>query len=220
MHRVGVWVISACLATPFLVGADASSDALIQTLEQHYNKARTLTVEFVEEYSIQGRRRPPEAGTLTLRKLGKMRWDYTKPAGKLFVSDGKMIYLYTATDNKVEEVPLKDTEDMRAPLAFLLGHLDLKKEFRDFSTRPEGNLRWLEASAKSNKSPYEKIQMLIAANGEISRLVVLGRDESRLQFSLSHERVNPSVNDSLFAFKIPPGAEVVNAIEYSGGPDK
>ena len=29
-----------------------------------------------------------------------------------------MIYLYTAWDNRVEKIPLKDTEDMRAPLRF------------------------------------------------------------------------------------------------------
>jgi len=58
---------------------------------------------------LQGHRRSPEAGKLTLRKQGKMRWDYAKPAGKVFVSDGKMFYLHTAADNKVEEIPLKDT---------------------------------------------------------------------------------------------------------------
>jgi outer membrane lipoprotein carrier protein len=132
------------------------------------------------------------------------------------VSDGKMIYLYTAADNKVEKLPLKDTEDMRAPLAFLLGHLDLKKEFRDFIVRPDAAGLWLDAGAKNAKTPYGKIQMLVGPAGEIRKLNVVGRDESELQFTLSNERVNPSVNQSLFTFKIPPGAEVVDAIEYAG----
>ncbi len=58
--------------------------------------------------------------------------------------------------------------------------------------------------------------MLISGSGEITRLHILGRDESRLLFELSHEQMNPAVSDSLFAFKIPPGAEVVNAVEYAG----
>jgi outer membrane lipoprotein carrier protein len=243
MRRVGVWAILACVGAPCLLGNSRETvtpvspgfssvwrhgfvpfallsadptEVLIHKVEQRYNKARTLTVDFVEDYSIQGRRRPSESGKLSLRKQGKMRWDYTKPAGKVFVSDGKMIYLYTSEDNKVEKIPLKDTEDMRAPLAFLLGHLDLKKEFRDFIVRPESGSTWLEAGAKSAKTPYEKIQMLISADGQISKLNVMGRDASQLQFDLSHEQVNPEVNDSIFAFKIPPGAEVVNAIEYVG----
>jgi outer membrane lipoprotein carrier protein len=145
-----------------------------------------------------------------------MRWDYSKPQGKVFVSDGKTIYLYTAWDNRVEKIPLKDTEDMRAPLAFLLGHLDLKKEFRDFSIKQEGDQSWLEAGAKNDKTPYESIQMLVRPDGEITLLKVQGRDGSELEFQLSQERLNPPVNNDVFAFKVPPGAEVVNAAEYVG----
>lgn len=205
-----------CMLMPLVLQAGTASDTLISKVEQHYNKARTLSVDFVENYSIQGRPRPAEAGKLTLRKQGKMRWDYSRPSGKLFISDGKTIYLYTSDDNRVEKIPLRDTEDMRAPLAFLLGHLELKKEFRDFSVKRDGAADWLDATAKNAKAPYEKIRMLVDSDGEISHLIVIGRDESRLDFELSHEQVNPSVNDSLFAFKIPPGAEVVNAVEYSG----
>ncbi len=213
MRQLGVALLSLCL--PLFAQATAI-DTLIQKIENRYNKAKTLTVQFSEQYSVQGHLRPAESGTLTLRKVGKMRWDYAQPAGKLFVSDGKMIYLYTAADNKVEQMPVKDTEDMRAPLAFLLGHLDLKKEFRDFTTRPENGETWLSATAKSSKTPYEKMEMLVNGSGEITRLSIFSRDESRLLFELTHEQMNPPVSDSLFAFKIPLGAEVVNAVEYSG----
>jgi outer membrane lipoprotein carrier protein len=213
MRQLGFCALAACL--PLFAQASAT-DTVISKVEHRYNNAKTLTVQFSEQYSVEGHPRPAETGTLTLRKAGKMRWDYAKPAGKLFVSDGKMIYLYTAADNKVQQIPVKDTDDMRAPLAFLLGHLDLKKEFRDFTLRPDNGETWLSATAKTDKTPYEKIEMLVNGNGEISRLNILGRDESRLLFELTHEQINPAVNDSLFAFKIPPGAEVVNAIEYAG----
>jgi outer membrane lipoprotein carrier protein len=202
------------LAGSGLVSANSSVDELIKQVQDRYNGARSLAVNFVENYSIQGHPRPPEAGTLTLRKQGKMRWDYTRPLGKLFVSDGKDVYLYTARDNRVEKVPLKDTEDMRAPLAFLLGHLDMKKEFRDFETHPGDGGTWLEASARNERVPYEKVDMFIAADGSIRELKVLGRDESVLSFSFSDERLNPRVSDALFHFSIPPGAEVVNSIEF------
>ena len=61
-----------------------------------------------------------------------MRWQYTAPAGKLFVSDGKYIYLYTPNDKRYERMPLKETEDMRAPLAFLLGRIHFNEDFREF----------------------------------------------------------------------------------------
>jgi outer membrane lipoprotein carrier protein len=197
-----------------VLAASPTADALIKQVQDRYNGARTLSVNFVESYSIEGHRRPPEAGNLILRKQGKMRWDYTQPAGKLFISDGKNLFLYTAGDNRVEKVPLKDTEDMRAPLAFLLGHLEMKKEFRDFQVRAAEGGTWLDAAAKSDRMPYEQVEMLIAPDGSIIDLKVLGRDQSLLEYAFTGERLNPPVSDALFHFQIPPGAEVVNAVEF------
>lgn len=204
---VGVFAISVGLA----FGAP-TADELIRQVQDRYNGVRTLSVGF----RMEDHHRPPEEGKLTLRKQGKMRWDYSKPAGKLFVADGKTVYLYSARDNKVEKVPLKDTEDMRAPLAFLLGHLDLRKEFRNFATRPGGEEdgTWLAASAKSDRAPYERIDMLIAPDGSVRHLKIAGRDQSEIDFYFKEERLNPAVSDALFHFTIPPGAEVVDAIEF------
>lgn len=195
--------------------AASGPDELIHQVQNRYNHARTLSVHFAETYSLGGHRRPPESGTLVLKKKGKMRWDYAQPPGKVFVSDGKDVYLYTPVDNRVEKLPLKDTEDMRAPFAFLLGHLDMKKEFTHFESRPAAGGTWLAADAKSKNVPYEHIDMLIAPDGEILDLKIAGRDGSLLSFSFSEEKLNPPVNDSTFHFAIPPGAQVVNSLELS-----
>jgi len=202
------------LAAGLMSSADPTADALISKVQSRYNGARTLSVNFIEKYGVMGRERLPEAGTLILRKQGKMRWDYTRPEGKVFVSDGKNVFLYTARDNRVEKVPLKDTEDMRAPLAFLLGRLDMKKEFGGFSVRSEAAGEWLDASAKNDRAPYKNVQMLITAEGSIQMLTVVGRDESLLSFSFANEKINPPVDDRLFHFTIPAGAEVVDSVEF------
>lgn len=190
-----------------------ATDALIKNLEKHYNRARTLSVSFVEQYSIQGRARKRETGMLTLRKPGRMRWDYTQPPGKLFVSDGKNVYLYLPNGNRVERSKLKDSEDMRAPLAFLLGKLDMRKEFAGFTTKngPQDGETWLEATAKSERLPYEKVEMLIDSSYAIRRLIVTGRDTSTLDYTFQEEKVNPPVNEAQFQFQIPPGAEVTDS---------
>jgi outer membrane lipoprotein carrier protein len=207
-------ILFLCLLGSFCLAAATGVDQLVQRVEDRYNKAQTLAVNFEEEYSLLGHKRPPEEGTLTLRKKGKMRWDYRRPAGKVFLSDGKSAFLYTAGDNRVEKVPLKDTEDMRAPMAFLLGRLDLKKEFSKFGVRDGEGGTWLTGSAKSDRLPYKEVEMLIGPEGEIRKLNVLGRDESLLSFSFRDERVNPPVDDRIFQFEIPAGAEVVDAVEF------
>ncbi len=197
-----------------LGAAVVPADQLVQQVETRYNNLRALSVSFVENYSLLGHPRSPESGVLTLRKAGKMRWDYTRPAGKLFISDGKTVYLYTAADNRVEKVPLKDTEDMRAPLAFLLGKLEMKKEFRDFRAWEGDGGKWLKALAKSERTPYQSVEMLIALNGAVRQLKIAGRDGSLLTYTFQDEKINPPVADSAFHFTIPPGAQVVDAVAF------
>jgi outer membrane lipoprotein-sorting protein len=89
----------------------------------------------------------------------------------------------------------------------------MKKEFRDFHVRPGNGGTWLDAAAKSDRLPYESVDMLVARDGAIRELKVQGRDESVLSFAFNDEKLNPQLSDKLFHFTIPPGAEVVEAIE-------
>lgn len=207
MTRIALWVSLAVLP---LSAATADLNLMLKGIEQRYNHAKTLQVQYNETYTVQGRARKSESGTLTLRKPGRMRWDYSAPPGKLFLSDGKWVYLYTPDNHRVEKEPLKASEDMRAPLAFLLGKLDFSKEFRDFEVKPDGANQVVTARAKSDKLPYEKIEMLISPAYEIRRLVVNGQDGSILTFLFDEEKLNPPVNDAQFKFQLPAGAQLVS----------
>jgi outer membrane lipoprotein carrier protein len=197
------------LALISLHGAETDLKQLLKGVENRYNKAKTLQVAFNETYTVAGRPRQSESGQLTLRKPGRMRWDYSTPAGKLFLSDGKSVYLYTPSSSRVEKMPLKESEDMRAPLAFLLGKLDFAKEFRDFNMKPDGPNFNVTATAKTDKLPYEKVEMLVTPGFEIRRLVVTGQDKSILTFNFDQEKVNPPVADASFRFQMPAGATMV-----------
>ena len=120
------------------LAADPQLGNLLATVEARYNHAKTLQVIFQEQYTRQGEPHRAEGGRLQLRKPGKMRWDYTEPQGKLFVCDGKYLYLYTPADNRAQRMKLKETDDMRAPLAFLLGKLHFEREFRNLQAHSGG----------------------------------------------------------------------------------
>jgi outer membrane lipoprotein carrier protein len=205
--RVALWVSLACAP---IQAADVNLQALLKGVEQRYNRAKTLQIQFTESYSVGGQARKSESGELTLRKPGRMRWDYTTPAGKLFLSDGKQVYLYTPDSHRVEKMPLKESEDMRAPLAFLLGKLDFSKEFRDFEVKPDGANFIVTAKAKNDKLPYEKVEMQVTPDYQIQRLVVNGQDQSILAFQFAQEKLNPPVDDARFKFQMPAGATLVS----------
>jgi outer membrane lipoprotein carrier protein len=145
-----------------------------------------------------------------LRKPGRMRWDYTQPAGKLFISDGKDLWLYTPADNRAEKMKLKESEDMRAPLAFLLGKLNFKKEFRNLKATPEadGGTR-IAAEPKTDNLPYSAVEFVVTPDHRIREVKVTGFDKSMLAFTFEQEKVDPPLESRLFQFKAPPGAEIV-----------
>jgi outer membrane lipoprotein carrier protein len=189
-------------------GADTA--ALLAGIEKRYNSAQSLQVRFVETYTVQGRRRPPESGELYLRKPGRMRWDYASPAGKLFVSDGRFLYYYSPATNRAEKMKLKETEDMRAPLAFLIGRLSFQEDFKEFRTREETGGILVTAIPRSDKTPFIEVTFLAAPDFSIRRLTVTGADRSVLEFEFSNERRNVPVDDRQFRFAAPPGAEFVD----------
>ena len=198
--------MSVCL----LSGADIDVARTLKGIEDRYNRTQTLQLSFTESYQQQGRARV-EKGDLFLRKPGRMRWQYTSPAGKLFVSDGKFIYSYTPQDNRAEKMKLKETEDMRAPLAFLLGRLDFNKDFREFHAHAEDGGVFITAIPKSDKLPYSEVSFLTAPDFSIRHLEVKGQDNSVLQFTFENEKKDPAIPDNLFHFTPPAGAEYVDS---------
>jgi outer membrane lipoprotein carrier protein len=199
------------LSPALLLAAPPGLDGLLKTVEARYNRTQSLKLDFSQSYA--GTKRPVqnESGVLYLRKPGRMRWEYTSPAGKVFISDGKEVVLYDPGDQRAEKSKLKESEDMRAPLAFLLGKLDFKKEFKSFQTRADGSDNWIVAEPKSENLAYTKVEFLATPEGEIRRVRITGQDQSQLDFTFTNEQLNAPVAPTLFTFHPPPGVQVVEA---------
>lgn len=204
-------LLSLALLAATAPPADIDLPKLLRDIEGRYNHAITLQLTFSEIYTFQGRARTPERGELLLRKPGRMRWQYTKPAGKLLVSDGKDIYYYNADSNRAERMRVKDAEDMRAPLAFLVGRLDFNRDFREYKTRRENGKIWVTCVPKSDKLPYTEVSFLTSVSARIEHVRVVGQDRSIIDFDFAAEVINPAIADQVFHFQIPAGAEYIDS---------
>ena len=190
------------------LAADAKLDSLLKSVETRYNKAKTLQVLFKEEYIPPGKPRRMESGILMLRKPGKMRWDYSQPKGKQFVSDGKFLWIYTPAENRAERLKFQESDDMRAPLAFLLGKLNFEKEFRNITSRPEGDATRILAEPKTDNLPYSAVEFVVTPDSRIREVKVTSFDQSVLIFTFDQERMDPPLDNKLFQFEVPKGAVV------------
>ena len=193
------------------LGADANPDALLLRVENRYNRAHTIEVLFNEQYLRPGVGQKVESGKLALRKPGRMRWDYDKPAGKLAVSDGKYLYLYDPEQNQAQRIKLEATDDLRAPLAFLLGKLHFQKEFKNIRERWEGAGARIAAEPRSDNLPYSAVEFLVAPEGRIEEVKVTSFDHSVLDYTFTQEKLDPPLSDRLFQFQLPPGAQLTES---------
>ena len=195
-----------------LLAQDASAQLLadiLKRVEDRYNKTKTLRSEFEQTMAISQGRRLTERGVLYLRKPGQMRWEYSQPVGKLFLSDGKQIHYVTPSARRVEVSAVKESEDLRAPLAFLLGKLDFQKDFQRFEHSQLG-ARWkIRAFPKSDKSIYDYVEFLAENDGRLSLVTVAGKDGSAMSYAFLNEQRNIPVAADLFDFHAPVGYDVV-----------
>jgi outer membrane lipoprotein carrier protein len=203
------WLGCALAVSAF--AADDPTVTLLKTVEQRYNRAASLQVLFREDYTRTGHARRSESGVLDLRKPGRMRWEYSEPKGKLVVCDGKTFWMYTPSENQVQKAPLKETDEMEAPIAFLLGKLHFEKEFRNIAGKPEGSDMRITGEPKSDSMPYSAVEFLVTADGRIRDVKVTRVDNSLVEYAFEQEKMNPKLEDKLFHFQVPSGVEVVEA---------
>jgi len=200
------------LAALLAPAATPSLDDTLKAIEKRYNHADSLKLDFSELYTAAHRPSQNESGVLYLRKPGRMRWEYSNPAGKLFLADGKNAWLYTPENHHAEKTPLKMSEDMRAPLAFLLGKLDFHRDFKSFETHKDAaGAEWILALAKNQNLPYTQVEFLASPEGQIQRIRVTNQDQSKLEYAFSNEKLNAPTTPNQFVFTPPAGTEVVEA---------
>ena len=182
-------------------------------VDNHYNHLRSLEAEFTEVYRGSGMDRT-ESGTLWLKKPGKMRWEYRSPKEKLFVSNGKDAWFYVPDDRQARKESAKKLEDVRSPLAFLLGKTKLEKELRGLSLAPDiepltGGDVVLRGVPTALADQISEIVLEITPQNQIGRLIVQGVDGASTEYRFAGQKEDVAIADNRFDFKAPAGIEVV-----------
>jgi len=186
---------------------------LARAVDDHYNHLRSLQADFTEIYRGDGAERV-EAGTLWLKKPRKMRWEYRSPKEKLFISDGQAVWFYLPAERQLRKTTLRKLDDLRSPLAFLLGKTKLENELRGLSKvvdqshlSPENTL--LRGVPQTMAGQANEVQLEITPSNQIVRIVLLETDGATTEFRFAGWKENLELSDSRFQFTPPPGVETV-----------
>jgi outer membrane lipoprotein carrier protein len=211
--NMSVWPLAALL---LLASAQAtpSPEDLAARIQARYDGIRDFEADFVQTY--EGgvlKTKSAERGTVAIKRPGRMRWVYSQPERKEFVSDGTRIYSYLPADKQVivSPVPAADTT---APAMFLTGKGNLARDFIASHADLAGNapgLLGLKLVPRREDPEYESLTLGVDPGSlQIRLLTAVDRQGGRSTFTFSNLRENRGLSDKMFEFRIPRGVDVIS----------
>jgi outer membrane lipoprotein carrier protein len=216
--RIGAFLLAALAiagsAIP-LHGGEPTAAELAQALQRKYDGIRDFSADFVHTYKGGVlRKQLTEKGRLLIKKPGKMRWTYSSPEEKLFVSDGVKIYSYIPQDKQVIVTTVPSDDTASAPALFLAGKGSLVRDFTpSFGDVPPGSpagTKALKLVPKTAQPDYDWLILLVDSTTLTLRgLVSSDAQGGTSSFSFTNLKENVGLADKEFAFQIPRGVDVV-----------
>lgn len=142
-------------------------------------------------------------GVMTMKRPGKIRFDYGKDADFLVISNGRSLYVVDYEVNQVERWPIKNS-----PLGALF---DPERDVKRFGKLvPTGNPDVFSVEVRDPKKPeFGMINMIFVRNPaapgglQLTHWVALDAQNHRTRVQLSNQRYGIAVADSAFTFRDP-----------------
>ena len=187
---------------------------LTAALQSKYDAVGNFSADF--EHTYAGgvlRTSVVERGTVQIKKPGKMRWRYTWPEEKLFVSDGASLYSYIPADRQVIVGTVPAGDSVSTPALFLAGRGSLAENFvvaYDDDADASAD-RWsLDLTPIRDDTDYVRLRLVVdRASLSFTQLRATDFQGAVSTFTFSNLRENEHMPDALFAFEIPAGADVI-----------
>ncbi len=190
--------LAAVAALTLTLPAAAQQGTLAQ-VQQHLRATQTMTAAF----SQTDRAGKTLNGKMTLKKPGKIRFQYEKGVPLLIVADGSALWFIDYSVRQVQRWPVKDS-----PLGILMnpdGNIA-----RYAKVLPTGNPDVVSVEAHDPKRPeYGRITMVFARNAAapgglmLQGWVALDSQNNRTTVRLSNQRFNAPVSDGAFRWNDP-----------------
>ena len=211
-----VWACFLLIATLAIPANADDVHQIARAVDDHYNHLRSLQSDFTEIYRGDGVERV-ESGTLWLKKPRKMRWEYRSQSDKLFVSNGQLVWFYLPAERQLRQTTLRKLDDLRSPLAFLLGKTKLENELRGLSKAVDQSplqpsdtvLRGVPQALNGQQSQLSEVLLEITPADQIVRIVLSEADGATTEFRFAGWKENVKLSDDFFTFTPPRGVETV-----------
>lgn len=199
--------------------------AVVSLVQAFYDQTKTLQADFEQtRYTRLYDRYDRARGTVVFKKPGMMRWDYDKPNGQVFVSDGKKLLIYQPPEEGEKNGQLieraLDDDQLPSAFSFLTGTGHLEKDFEvrllehDDQRFQDGYV--LQLVPRKPTPSYEQLVFYVRTISEgdkragiVQRVLIIDAAGNRNRFDFSRIHFNREVSDKRFRYQPPKGTQRV-----------
>lgn len=197
------FALAAAIALPAVVAPvpaiAAPAEGDLALVQQSLRATNSMTADF----SQTDRNGKVLTGTLTLKKPGKIRFQYQKGVPLLIVGDGKNVYFIDYSVDQVQRWPVGGS-----PLSVLI---DPSKDISRYAhIVPGGDPRIVSVEVNDPKHPeYGRISLVFAREASapggllLQGWVALDAQNNRTTVRLDNQKFNGAVSDNMFRWNDP-----------------
>lgn len=188
--------------------ANAAADAVAR-VDAYLGALRTLSAQFVQVVQDRnGDVTDRASGTLSIARPDRFRWDYREPYAQTIVADGRKLWLY---DPDLEQVTVRSLEQGlgATPAMLLSGSGKVGDAFTAGPVEARRDWTWCRLLPKQRGSDFERVSLAFDAKGELAAMELVDKLGQTTTIQFTGLRRGARVDDSLFRFVPPQGADVI-----------
>ena len=175
---------------------------------EFFNGLLTMQADF-DQQVLDGNRQLLQSsqGHMWIMRPGRFRWDYVTPYKQQLVADGERLWSY---DEELEQVTVQPASEVltSTPAMLLSGTQPLEQLFTIEETSATAGDRQVTLIPKSDDSNVTRLH--VHFSGELlTRIDAEDNFGNTTQFSFTRLERNPKLDEKLFTFTPPAGADVI-----------
>jgi|TARA_B110001469_G_scaffold77132_1_gene73040 outer membrane lipoprotein carrier protein len=180
-----------------------------QSLGEQLGRQSNMEADFVQYVmDASGSRLQETHGHMVLAQPNRFWWQTADPFAQLLVSNGKQLWIY---DEDLEQVTVQtlDPSTTATPALLLSGNsTNIEAEFDVVMQRGSDDLVLYQLKPKNPESLYQALRLNFK-NNQLLEMQLEDTMHQKTSLIFSNMVLNPQIEDHLFEFTIPEGADVL-----------
>jgi len=199
--------IRACTLLLFIPAAGHAAQSP-DYFTEFFTDLQTLQADF-DQQVLDGNRQLLQSsqGHMWIKRPGRFRWDYETPYRQQLVADGEHLWSY---DEDLEQVTVQPASEVltSTPAVLLSGDKPLELLFSIEDTSTAAGEQQVTLVPKSDDSNVTRLHVHFSGK-LLTRIDAEDSFGNTTQFSFTRLERNPELDESIFTFTPPAGADVV-----------